>query len=65
MLTNPRLFTAWPRRIAVGLTGEERGRILLDTSRDGSSISIVDVVTEVDATQAAQTFISVMNGYAA
>jgi pyrimidine-specific ribonucleoside hydrolase len=65
LLTNPELFAVEPLRIAVALTGDERGRTLVDASRSDPSATSVDVVTAVNAAQAAQAFISVINGYAA
>jgi inosine-uridine nucleoside N-ribohydrolase len=55
-LTNPGLFTTERATIRIGLDGAERGRTL----RDPGAIPI-DVVTAVDAVQAARTFADVVS----
>jgi inosine-uridine nucleoside N-ribohydrolase len=55
-LTNPELFTTERAPIRIGLEGVERGRTL----RDPAAIRI-DVVTAVNAVQAAQTFTTVVS----
>jgi inosine-uridine nucleoside N-ribohydrolase len=55
-LTNPGLFTTERAPIRIGLDGAERGRTLRDPAA-----TPIDVVTAVDAAQAAQTFVDVVS----
>ena len=54
-LTNPGLFTTEQVPIRLGLNGAERGRTLRDPAAPA-----IDVVTAVDAVQAALTFVNVV-----
>ena len=58
-LTNPELFTTERAPIRIGLDGAERGRTLRDPAAP-----VIDVVTAVDAVQAAQTFANVVRARA-
>ena len=55
MLTNPELFKVQRAPVRIGLHGAERGRTLIDPAAP-----IIDVVTAVDAAQAAQRFVDVV-----
>jgi pyrimidine-specific ribonucleoside hydrolase len=59
MLTDPELFTMQRAPIRIGLHDAERGRTLVDPASP-----LIDVVTCVNADQAAQRFVDVISNYA-
>ncbi len=59
LVTNPELFMARPTHLRVGLRYAERGRTLLDPAAP-----LIDVVTAVEAEQASQRFVNVIESYA-